>query len=76
MTTTKTIVITGANSGIGRATAEILAAKGYNIVTICRKKAEGEKTVAALLKINPELTLRISPPTFLTWTRLPRPLTR
>jgi retinol dehydrogenase-12 len=55
MTPTKTIVITGANSGIGRATAEILAAKGYNIITICRKKAEGEKTVAALLKINPKI---------------------
>jgi retinol dehydrogenase-12 len=55
MTPTKTIVITGANSGIGRATAEILAAKGYNIITICRKKAEGEKMVAALLKINPKI---------------------
>ena len=55
MTPTKTIVITGANSGIGRATAEILAVKGYNIITICRKKAEGEKTVAALLKINPKI---------------------
>jgi retinol dehydrogenase-12 len=49
----RTIVITGANSGIGRATAEILAAKDYNVVTICRKSAEGDKTVAALRKINP-----------------------
>ncbi len=56
MNTTKTVVITGANSGIGRATAEILAAKGYNIVTICRKSAEGEKTVAALRKINPQVS--------------------
>jgi retinol dehydrogenase-12 len=55
MTPTQTIVITGANSGIGRATAELLAAKGYNIVTICRKSAEGEKTIQALRKINPKI---------------------
>ena len=55
MTITNTIVITGANSGIGRATAEILAAKGYNVVTICRKRAEGEKTVADLRKLNPKI---------------------
>jgi retinol dehydrogenase-12 len=55
MSTPKTVVITGANSGIGFATAEILAAKGYNIVTICRKKAEGEKTAADLRKNHPAI---------------------
>jgi len=55
MSTSKTVIITGANSGIGYATASILAAKGYNIVTICRKKAEGERTVAHLQKSNPAI---------------------
>ena len=55
-TTSKTVVITGANSGIGKATAEILASKGYNIITICRKNKEGEKTVAALQALNPSIT--------------------
>jgi NAD(P)-dependent dehydrogenase (short-subunit alcohol dehydrogenase family) len=53
MSIMKTVVITGANSGIGRATAELLAAKNYHVITLCRQAAEGEKTVAALRKINP-----------------------
>lgn len=48
----KIVVITGANSGIGRAAAEILASKRYDIITICRKKTEGESTAAALRAIN------------------------
>jgi NAD(P)-dependent dehydrogenase (short-subunit alcohol dehydrogenase family) len=55
MATFKTVVITGANSGIGRATAEQLASKNYHIVTLCRQAAEGEKTAAALQKINPSI---------------------
>ncbi len=53
MTERKTVVITGANAGIGFATAQLLAAKGYNIVTVCRDKSKGEHTVAELIKVNP-----------------------
>jgi retinol dehydrogenase-12 len=56
MSIRKTVIITGANSGIGYATAQILAAKGYNIVTICRKKMEGEKLAADLQKAHPAIT--------------------
>jgi retinol dehydrogenase 12 len=49
----KTVVITGANAGIGLATAQLLAAKGYNIVAICRDKSKGEFTVRELVKANP-----------------------
>jgi retinol dehydrogenase-12 len=52
----KIVVITGANSGIGKAAAEILALKGYTIVTICRNSTAGEKTVAALRKLNTSIT--------------------
>lgn len=55
MANSKTVVITGANSGIGLATARILASKGYNIITICRKKAEGESTASDLQKRNPSI---------------------
>lgn len=44
----RTVVITGANAGIGFATAKLLAGHGYSIVTICRRKIEGDKVVAEL----------------------------
>jgi retinol dehydrogenase-12 len=56
MKTSKTVIITGANSGIGHATAQLLASMGYNIITICRKKTEGEKTAADLQRSNPSIT--------------------
>jgi retinol dehydrogenase 12 len=56
MATSKTVVITGANSGIGRATAQILASKGYNIITICRKEAEGVKIADELRRTNASIT--------------------
>lgn len=42
----KTCVITGANTGIGKAAAESLAALGANVVMICRNRAKGEKARA------------------------------
>src|SRR6188768_324635 len=53
MTPGKVVLITGANAGIGLATAKILAAKGYDIVILCRDKSKGEQTVTELLKVNP-----------------------
>jgi retinol dehydrogenase-12 len=52
---TKTVVITGANSGIGRATAKALASQGYSIITICRNKVEGDKLVTELKRDNPSI---------------------
>ena len=39
----KVCVVTGANTGIGRATADHLAREGATVVMICRSKERGEK---------------------------------
>ncbi|HSU95788.1 MAG TPA: SDR family oxidoreductase, partial [Gemmatimonadaceae bacterium] len=42
----KICVITGANTGIGKAAAEALAALGAQIIMICRNRAKGERALA------------------------------
>lgn len=44
----KVVLITGASSGIGRATAEAFAAKGANIVVAARRKEELDSLVASI----------------------------
>src|SRR5262249_6009311 len=39
--TEKAVLITGANSGVGFATAKALAAQGFAIIMVCRNKARG-----------------------------------
>lgn len=46
----KVVLITGASSGIGRATAEAFAAKGANVVVAARRKEELDTLVASIEK--------------------------
>jgi NADP-dependent 3-hydroxy acid dehydrogenase YdfG len=52
MTTQKTAVVTGASSGIGAATAQLLADNGYSVVATARRKDRLEKLAAQ----NPNIT--------------------
>jgi dehydrogenase/reductase SDR family protein 13 len=47
----RTVVITGANTGIGRVTAEVLAAAGARVVLACRSRERTEGVLAAIAAI-------------------------
>lgn len=55
MNPTKFVVITGANAGIGEATAKALATLGYSIISVCRRPSEGQRLVAELKALNPSI---------------------
>jgi retinol dehydrogenase 14 len=44
----RTVLLTGASSGIGRATALELGRRGASLVLVCRDRGRGEETVAAI----------------------------
>lgn len=44
----KTVIITGANRGIGLAAARNLAGRGYNLVLVCRDEGRGRRALESL----------------------------
>src|SRR5438067_27772 len=55
----KTVVITGATSGIGEVAANRLAGMGARIVFTARDKSRGEATLAQLRKTGPGIEHRV-----------------
>lgn len=53
------VIVTGANSGIGRETAAALADRGLRVVMACRSPQRGEKARAELLAENPARRLAL-----------------
>jgi NAD(P)-dependent dehydrogenase (short-subunit alcohol dehydrogenase family) len=55
----RTAVVTGANSGIGRATARSLAARGADVVLLCRSAERGRPALDALRQETGSRRLRL-----------------
>jgi NAD(P)-dependent dehydrogenase (short-subunit alcohol dehydrogenase family) len=53
----KTVLITGANSGIGRITAIELAKQGFEVVVVVRSKEKAEGLMNELLAVSPKQTV-------------------
>jgi len=53
----KSVLITGANSGIGRSAAELLAGKGYRVIATMRTPEKGADLAAAASKTGRDLTI-------------------
>ncbi len=53
----ETVLITGSNSGIGRATAELLAGRGYRVLATMRNLDKGRDLAEAAKKNGWDLTL-------------------
>lgn len=54
----RTVIVTGANAGLGRATSLMLAEGGARVVMVCRDREKGEearKAVASVASLEPEL---------------------
>ena len=59
MTTTKTALVTGANSGIGLATAQGLAAQGYRTLLLCRNAERAAAAQASIQESVPDANTEI-----------------
>ncbi|WP_207430844.1 SDR family oxidoreductase [Sabulibacter ruber] len=55
----RVMVVTGASSGIGKATAEALAQQGAHVILICRSAQKGQQAITDIQKKVPEARLSL-----------------
>ena len=55
----KTALITGANSGLGLATARALAQRSFNLILFCRAEKKGEEAKLAVQQANPAVQVDV-----------------
>ena len=59
LSTTKSIIITGANSGIGYFTALNLAKMSYTVIMVCRNEEKAVKSKSNILKKVPDANIDV-----------------
>lgn len=55
----KTALITGANVGIGLATAKALAQRGYHLILVCRNAQKGQAAQTEIQRANPAVPVEL-----------------
>lgn len=55
----KTVLITGANSGLGLATAKALAKKSFNLILMCRNEKKGLDAMADIQRDTPTVKINL-----------------
>ena len=61
----KVALITGANAGLGLATAKELAARQFDLILLCRNHQKGQMAQAEIQRVNPSIKVDL----ITTWDR-------
>jgi len=55
----KTVLVTGANSGVGYSLSELFASRGARVVMVCRSRSRGNSAVDRVRKLHPSSTVTL-----------------